>query len=63
LLFGFATFPCVCFGVARELFFTRGTWLHAEAAAVWVWWHVSAVFFPIRINEQKQSRIGGKKVS
>jgi hypothetical protein len=34
LLFGFAPFFFACCGVAQEISTTRGTWLHAEEAAV-----------------------------
>ncbi len=37
LLFVFAVFLCVCFGVRSGIFFTCGTWLHVEVAAVWMW--------------------------
>ncbi len=53
LLFGVATFLCVCFGVGYGFFFTRHTWLHVELVAVWMWRHVSSVFFSTRINEQE----------
>jgi hypothetical protein len=36
LLFGFALFFGVCYGVVTAFFFTRGTWVHAEEATVWL---------------------------
>jgi hypothetical protein len=39
LHFGIALFLCACFGVAHEFSSTRPTWLHAEAAAMWMWQH------------------------
>jgi hypothetical protein len=40
LLFGFATFFGVCFGVGYKFFSTRHTWGHVGIAAVWMWGHV-----------------------
>jgi hypothetical protein len=37
LLFGFAAFFGVCFGVAVAFLFTRTTWFYVEVAAVWMW--------------------------
>jgi hypothetical protein len=51
----FALFFLVWFGVASTFFFTRATWFHAEAAAVWLWMHATFVFFFTRINESNEN--------
>jgi hypothetical protein len=48
LLFGFAMFFFVCFGVASGFFSTRFAWLHVEAAFLWMWKHAPFVFFSTR---------------
>jgi hypothetical protein len=46
--FVFALFFFACYDVAEGFFSTRPTWLHAEAASVWMWRNATPVFFCTR---------------
>jgi hypothetical protein len=56
LLFAVATFFSACFGVVQAISTTRPTWLHAQAATMWMWQHVSAAYF----LHKKQQRLFSK---
>jgi hypothetical protein len=56
LLFGPATFLCACFGVGYAFFSTRDTWLYVETGLVWLWRHVSFVFF----STGRANKMGGR---
>jgi hypothetical protein len=45
LLFGFATFSSVCFGVQNTFLCTCGTWLYVETDGMCMCKHVSTAIF------------------